>query len=91
MDVEQRETEAARLRVQARRAVVKMMTELEGGYLSQVDGPNNSSLEFWQVRGRVVVIQFWDDGGFEYYLAGRKTTVDEIQADIAYYVTGTSE
>lgn len=71
---------------ESRKAVYDIfLTKLNGNRIAEVPGPNQSRLEWWQVRGNLVVVQLWKDGGWEYYLQGGSGRVAEIAQDVQDY------
>ena len=43
------------------------LTEVSARAVSEVNGPGDSRLEFWQVGETVIIIQFHRHGGWEIY------------------------
>jgi hypothetical protein len=74
--------------IEQRRAVSQtqvtdiFVNQLSGHCLNSCKGPNGSTIEFWDVGGRVIIVQLWKDGGWEYYVAGQSSKVEEVALDI---------
>jgi len=56
--------------------------QLEGNRINECNGPNKSRIEFWQVDGRLILIQVWPGSGWDYFIQGGQGTVDKIADDI---------
>lgn len=60
--------------------------QLGGVLVNQADGPNESSIEFWNIDGRIVLVQKFPGNGWQYYLPGGEPIVENIGKRIANYL-----
>ena len=56
--------------------------QLNGHCINEIEGPNASIIEFWQVQGKTVLVQRWPGAGWDYYTRGAMPLVENIAADI---------
>jgi hypothetical protein len=71
--------------IETRRQVNEIfLKRLNGTRIAIAKGPN-SFLEWWQIKGYLVIVQLWSDGGWEYYLQGGGGRAADIVQDIEEY------
>lgn len=39
--------------------------------VAEIAGPNQSELEFWNVGGQIVIVQYWPEGGCSHFVPGQ--------------------
>lgn len=49
---------------------------------NEVDGPNGSTLLFYEYHGRVFIVQAYQQTGWECYVATKYTNIDNIFAEL---------
>ncbi len=47
---------------------------------------SDHTIELWAVKGRIFVIQPYDDGGFHLYLRSHRNLMDAIKQEIVQYI-----